>query len=294
MTAISRKGSNNKLPEGVVIATVDYEDEDSIVAALKNQQFLIVTMAPTAPRGTHSKIVQAAAKAGVPYVIPNEYGGDIENVKFGQDTLLGPVNKANRDEINSLGMQWIAVCCGFWYDYSLAGGEGRFGFDFDRRSLTLFDDGNAKNSTSTLSQVGCAVAKVLSLKELPDDEKDKSLTISSFLNKGLYLRSFVVCQNDIFESVKRVTGTTDSDWTITRESTKQRYEEGAAMVKTGNMAGFGKMLYSRAFFPEDSNDFSDKAQNELLGLPDQDLDEATQAGIDMVKELQRRPERMAS
>ena len=294
MTAISRKGSNNQLPEGVVVATVDYEDEDSIVAALKNQQFLIVTMAPTAPRGTHSKIVQAAAKAGVPYVIPNEYGGDIENVKFGQDTLLGPVNKANRDEINSLGMQWIAVCCGFWYDYSLAGGEGRFGFDFDRRSLTLFDDGNAKNSTSTLSQVGCAVAKVLSLKELPDDEKDKSLTISSFLNKGLYLRSFVVCQNDIFESVKRVTGTTDSDWTITRESTKQRYEEGAAMVKTGNMAGFGKMLYSRAFFPEDSNDFSDKAQNELLGLPDQDLDEATQAGIDMVKELQRRPERMAS
>lgn len=294
MTAISRQGSSNKLPEGVVVATVDYEDEDSIVAALKNQQFLIVTMAPTAPRGTHSKIVQAAAKAGVPYVIPNEYGGDIENVQFGQDTLLGPVNKANRDEINSLGMQWIAVCCGFWYDYSLAGGEGRFGFDFDKRSLTLFDDGNAKNSTSTLSQVGCAVAKVLSLKELPDDENDQSLTVSSFLNKGLYLKSFVVSQKDIFESVKRVTGTTDSDWTITRESTKKRYEEGAAMVKTGNMAGFGKMLYSRAFFPEDSNDFSDKVQNELLGLPAQDLDEATQVGIDMVKELQRRPERMAS
>lgn len=294
MTAITRKGSSNKLPDGVVVATVDYADEDSIVAALENQQFLIVTMAPTAPRGTHSKLVQAAAKAGVPYVIPNEYGGDIENIQFGQDTLLGPVNKANRDEINSLGMQWIAVCCGFWYDYSLAGGESRFGFDFDKRSLTLFDDGNAKNSTSTLSQVGCAVAKVLSLKELPDDENDESLTISSFLNKGLYLKSFVVSQNDIFESVKRVTRTTDSDWTITRESTKKRYEEGAAMVKTGNMAGFGKMLYSRAFFPEDSNDFSDKAQNELLDLPAQDLDEATQVGIDMVKELQRRPERMAS
>jgi hypothetical protein len=251
-------------------------------------------MAPTAPRDAHSKLVQAAAKAGVPYIMPNSYAGDIDNVKLGEDTLLGPVAKANRDEIERLDMQWISVCCGFWYDYSLAGGEARFGFDFDKRSLTLYDDGNTKNSTSTLSQVGRAVAKVLSLKHLPDDENDKSLTLSSFLNKGVYLKSFVVSQNDIFESVKRVTGTTDADWTITHEATKGRYEKGLAQVKTGNMAGFSKLLYARAFYPDDPNDLSAKAQNELLGLPEESLDEATKVGIDMVKELQLRVERMAS
>lgn len=31
-----------------------------------------------------------------------------------------------------------------------------------------------------------------------------------------------------------------------------------------------------------------------LGLPEESLDESTQVGIDMVQELQRRPERMAS
>ncbi|KAL4994174.1 hypothetical protein BDV10DRAFT_197719 [Aspergillus recurvatus] len=294
VTALSRKDSSNKLPEGVIVALVNYDDEATLVAALKDQQFLIITMAPTAPRDAHSKLVQAAAKAGVPYVMPNGYAGDFDNIKLGEETLLGPVAKANRDEIERLGMQWITVCCGFWYDYSLAGGEARFGFDFDKRSLTIYDDGNAKTSTSTLSQVGRTVAKVLSLNEFPDDENDRSLTLSTFLNKGVYVKSFVVSQNDIFESVKRVTGTTDADWTVTHEATKKRYEDGLAQVKGGNMAGFAKMLYARAFYPDDPSELSAKAQNEILGLPDERLDESTKAGIDMVKELQGRVERMAA
>ncbi|PTB34838.1 uncharacterized protein TrAFT101_009453 [Trichoderma asperellum] len=292
--ALTRKDSSNKLPEGVLVAPIDYDDEATIVAALKGQQFFIITMAPTAPRETHSKLVQAAAKAGVPYVMPNGYGGDIDNIKLGEETLLGPVAKANRDEIERLNMQWITVCCGFWYDYSLAGGEARFGFDFDRRSLTIYDDGNTKNSVSTLSQVGRGVAKVLSLKELPDDENDKSLTLFGFLGKGVYIKSFVVRQNDIFESVKRVTGTTDVDWAITHETTKKRYEDGLAQVKSANMAGFSKMLYARAFYPDDPNDISAKAQNKLLCLPNESLDESTKAGIDMVKALQHRVDRMAA
>ncbi|PWY86771.1 hypothetical protein BO70DRAFT_360490 [Aspergillus heteromorphus CBS 117.55] len=251
-------------------------------------------MAPTAPRDTHSKLVQAAAKAGVPYIMPNGYGADIDNIQLGEDTMLGPVAKAHRDEIERLGMQWITMCCGFWYDYSLAGGAARFGFDFEKRSLTIYDDGNTKISTSTLSQVGRAVAKVLSLKELPEDEDDESLTLSAFLNKGVYVKSFVVSQNDMFESVKRVTGTADADWAITHEDTRKRYADGLAQVKVGNMAGFSKLLYARAFYPDESSDLSAKAQNELLELQDESLDEATKVGMDLVKELQLRVERMAA
>lgn len=294
VTALSRQNSSNKLPDGVVVASVDYDDEATIVAALKDHQFLIITMAPTAPPDTHSKLVQAAAKAGITYVMPNSYAGDIEHVKLGEDTLLGPVATKQREEIESLGMTWVAVCSGFWYDYSLAGGEARFGFDFDKRSLIIYDDGNTKTSTSTLSQIGRAVAKVLSLKELPEDQDDKSLTLSAFFNKAVYLKSFVVSQHEMFESVKRVTGTTDADWTITHEDTKQRYEDGMAQVKAGNMAGFGKLLYARAFYPSDPSNLSIKAQNALLELPEEDLDAATKDGVEMVKSLQLRVERMAS
>lgn len=226
--------------------------------------------------------------------MPKGYGADIENTKLGEDMMTGPTAKAARDEIESLGMQWITVCCGFWYDYSLAGGEARLGFDFDERTLTIYDDGETKNSMSTLSQVGRAVAKVLSFKELPQDEKDTSLTVSTWLNKPIYLKSFVINQTDMFESVKRVTCTSDADWTVTHEDSKKRYADGLAMVKTGNMAGFGKLLYARGFFPDGASDFSAKAHNEVLSLPEESLDEATRDGIDMVKELQLRVERMAS
>lgn len=229
-------------------------------------------MAPNAPKDTHSKLVQAAAKAGVPYIMPNGYAGDIEQVKLGEDTLLGPIAKANRDEIERLGMKWITICCGFWFE--------------------LYDDGKVKNSTSTLAQVGRAVAKVLSLKELPDDENDNSLTVSGFLNRAVYLNSFVVSQKDLFESVKRVTGTSDSDWIVTHESSKKRYDEGMAQVKRGDMSGFSKLLYARAFFPEDPSDLSAKAQNELLDLLKEDLDEATKDGIALVEALNGRRERM--
>ncbi|KAF5548834.1 isoflavone reductase family [Fusarium mexicanum] len=290
VTALTRQGSTNNLPDGIIVAPIDYSDESTLIAALKNQQFLIITLAPNAPKDTHSKLVQAAAKAGVPYIMPNAYAGDIEQVKLGEDTVLGPIAKANRDEIERLGMKWITVCCGFWFDYSLAGGESRFGFDFDNKSLTLYDDGNVKDSTSTLAQVGRAVARVLSLKELPDDDDD--LTVSSFLNRAVYLNSFVVSQQDLFESVKRVTGTSDTDWTVTHQASKQRYEEGMAQVKRGDMSGFSKLLYARAFFPDDPSDLSAKAQNELLGLPKEDLDEATRDGIALVEVLKGRGERM--
>lgn len=226
--------------------------------------------------------------------MPNNFSGDIENVKLGEDTMLGPVAIAQRKEIEKLGMHWITVCCGFWYDYSLAGGEARYGFDFDKKAFTVYDDGNTRISTSTLKQVGLAVAKVLSLKEFPEHEGEESLTVSSFVSKGIYLKSFAITQNEIFESVKRVTGTSDADWTITQQSTRQRYEEGLAQVKTGNMAGFGKLLYARGLFPSDSNDLSDKVQNKLLGLPEEDLDEATKDAVDLVQVLAQRVERMAA
>jgi hypothetical protein len=226
--------------------------------------------------------------------MPNGYAGDIEHVALGNDTLLGPVAKGQREEIESLRMQWLTICCGFWYDYSLGGGESRFGFDFEKRAVTFYDEGTTRISVSTLAQVGRAVARVLSLKVLPEHETDDSLTLSAFLSKGVYVKSFVLSQKDMFESVKRVTGTTDADWTITHEDTKKRYAEGMAQVKTGNMAGFSKLLYARAFYPEDPGEHSSKAQNELLGLPAEELDQATKAGIELEKELKKRVERMAA
>lgn len=88
VTAITRSDSTNKLPEGVSPVNVDYDDETSLVGAMKGHQALIITMAVTAPPGTQSKLIKAAAKAGVPYIMPNAWGTDPLNQKLMQDTFF--------------------------------------------------------------------------------------------------------------------------------------------------------------------------------------------------------------
>lgn len=88
MTAITRSGSTNKLPDSVNSVIVDYDDETSLVEAMKGQQILIITLAVRAPPGTQSKLIRAASKAGVPYVMPNAWGTDPLNEKLMQDTFF--------------------------------------------------------------------------------------------------------------------------------------------------------------------------------------------------------------
>lgn len=88
VTALTRSGSANKLPEGVIPVTVDYDNETSLVEAMKGHQILIITLAVAAPPGTQSKLIKAASKAGVPYVMPNAWGTDPLNQELMQDTFF--------------------------------------------------------------------------------------------------------------------------------------------------------------------------------------------------------------
>lgn len=51
------------------------------------------------------------------------------------------------------------------------------------------------------------------------------------------------------------------------------------------MAGFSKLLYSRAFSPDFPLAIPSKSQNSLFELPEEILDEDTKAGIELVAEL---------
>lgn len=47
---------------------------------------------------------------------------------------------------------YVAITTGFWYEWSLAIGPA-FGIDLDKRTVTFFDEGETKISTSTWPQV---------------------------------------------------------------------------------------------------------------------------------------------
>lgn len=276
VTAITRAGSTSKLPDGLTaVKSIEYDDPVTIVEALKGQQVLIITVSVEGVN-VSEKLVDAAAEAGVEWIIPNEWSIDNTNTSLGEAIMLGPPQLAMRKYIESKGLKWIAISCSFWYEFSLAGTEARYGFDFPNKKLTFYGDGTTEISTTTWPQVGRAVASLLSL-----PVEGQSPCVSDWKNDAVIIDSFTISQRDMFDSVLRVMGDEAPDWTVTYEDPKERYARGQKMLAEGNMMGFGVAMYVAGFFEENTADHSDKVVNDKLGLPKESLDEATKEGVRM-------------
>lgn len=277
---MTRGGGGKKIPDGVKVIEVDYSNESSLVAALQGQQFLAIVLAASSPPQTHSIIVEAAAKAGVSYIMPTTYGADITNENLVKDDAYHQGALAKIKEIESLGLNYIAMACGFWYEWSLAHGENSFGIDIKSKKVTLFDDGTTKLSVSTFLQCGRAFAALLSL-----PESGGTPSLSDWKNKPLRLTSFRVNQRDMLASIQRSQGTSDEDWQIRSESSEKRVADGLASLRGGEFAGFVKAMYSRALYPSGDGDYELRhgISNEVLGLPKEDLDEITKGVVEKIE-----------
>jgi len=89
----------------------------------------------------------------------------------------------------------------------------------------------------------------------------------------------------MLESALRVTGTKEDQWTITKEPAQERYANGIKEMQEGKQIGFAKMMYTRVFYPDGSGDFEHNKStlNSVLGLPKEDIDEATNVAIERSK-----------
>lgn len=74
VTAITREDSSGTFPKAVQVKKINYDSQDSIVAALKGQDALIITMSVRAPQEQVTKLIEAAGTAGVKWIVPNEWG----------------------------------------------------------------------------------------------------------------------------------------------------------------------------------------------------------------------------
>lgn len=277
MTAITRADSANEVAQGTRAVAVDYSDQASLVSALKGIEFLIITLALDAPQDTHRKLAEAAAKAGVRYVLTNAYGVDVYGKPGLRDDL--PVGKTIVGNINhaaEVGLTWFALFTGPWYEWTLSNGLELIGIDKKNRAATFFDDGKTRINYTTIPQLVRATVALLSLKVLPDNEDDQSVTLSQFFNRPVYVSSLRLSQEDILGSIKRVMGGEDSDWRISFESSESWYEDAMKMISQGNPNGFTQAIFARAHYGTDG---TYDTHNQLLGLPEEDLDEATRVAL---------------
>jgi hypothetical protein len=99
------------------------------------------------------------------------------------------------------------------------------------------------------------------------------------------MSSFLVSQRDMLDSLHRVCGTTDADWTITHQPSLERYKKGIEDMQKGDRSGFARAMYTRVFFPNGGGDYESThgLDNGVLGLPKEDIDEATKRAVALIE-----------
>lgn len=284
VTALTRKESSSRFPPEFKVAQVDYTEYGSLVTALTGQDSLVISLSHFSAPDTQSLLLRAATEAGVQWIIPNSYGPDVANPVIARD--LGAIPRLT-DGIKACeeakeGESRIHVVTAFWYEFVIANAPNVIGLDLKGRKMTMLDDGKTQINMTSLPQAGRAIAKLLSLPILPEDERDASVTLSNWRNKPLYTASYLLSQRDILASIQRQTGTADADWAIDYQTSESRYKEGLEAFGQGDiMKGMGYTLGGRVFYPNGDGYFENKEgwANEKLGLEKEVLDEGTKLAI---------------
>lgn len=117
VTAITRSESSATFPSEVKVQKGDLTSHDFLVSALKGQDVFIITLAGTTKEDTQHRLIEAAAAANVPWVLPNEYGSDTDHPIMKEVPILAS-KQQYLDKIESLGKSsWIGLVTGLWADY---------------------------------------------------------------------------------------------------------------------------------------------------------------------------------
>ncbi|KAK8090836.1 hypothetical protein PG994_000341 [Apiospora phragmitis] len=250
-----------------------YDDAAFLAEALKGQDALVLAVGHGG-YDAQEPLMRAAARAGVAWVVPCEFGSDRTNARLFADVgaLLMAAKEKHRALAEELGLRWLGVVNNPWLDFCMRGGY--FGVDAGQKTATLWTDCTAKANLATLDRVGQSLAALLGL---PQDE-----LAARYGNSWIYFSSFRASQRHLFESVLRVTGTTEKEWQVTHKSLEQDVRrQAAAEEANGNPFARAMLLFPLTFAEGYGGDYNDKLVDyELLGLEkEENMDEVIKKTI---------------
>ncbi|GAB7343671.1 hypothetical protein MBLNU457_1660t1 [Dothideomycetes sp. NU457] len=269
ITAITRSESSATFPSGVKVSKVDYDNKHDLVNAFRGHDAAILVLGAGVMH-TQLPLVEAAAEAGVKWIVPTEFSSDSANRKFMEQVSFFGIKDQVRAKIQELGMNYLAVICHLWSEFSI--NYGLFGIDVHGKKATVYDDA-AKMNITDIDTVAMAIVRLLSL---PADQ------LNNYANKHVYVSSALVSQPEIFAAVKKVTNTTDSEWQIKHASVDDRVNEGKKKFAEGNfMAAAGDLVYGYGMKDGFGGDYESTKglDNEVLGLKTQSVEDLVRAAL---------------
>ena len=295
--------------------------------------------------GEQAKLIEAAARAGVKWILPTEYAGDGLNEEMVEAVPLFHPKRAARRQIEELikeheGLRWIGVATNPWLEavsffslffdfYGSFGSSllllfsqkrrrrGRtmrvppsrdsdirnrkqpilrptsltkaatlqsiqrslFALNHHSKTATIYPDAGPFNST-TLAQASLGITRLLSL-PLTNPSNPRA-SLAHYANNFVYLSSFLVTQESVFNSLKRATGTEDGDWKVERGETIEQWAGRCReAMGRGDMRGGAGLTFAYYMGKGRGGDYEAKAREdrEVLGLKEEDLDEAVRRAV---------------
>ncbi|KAF4438603.1 NAD(P)-binding domain-containing [Fusarium acutatum] len=162
ITAVQRIEATSTFPPEVIVKCSDLKDESFLASTVQGHD--AVVLMPPLPHlvSLQEPAVRAAGTAGVPYILPAEFGPDPFASKLIEDNQLLQDKKKIRDLIEELGVSsWISVAVGPFLDVNIK--SDLWGIDVENRKATIWTGAVGKVNTSSVAQTGQATATVLSL-----------------------------------------------------------------------------------------------------------------------------------
>ncbi|RFU35504.1 hypothetical protein B7463_g795, partial [Scytalidium lignicola] len=261
ITILSRAESDAVFLPGIEVKKGSYTDQSFLVSALQGNDIMLLAIGRLG-RDAQIPIIQAAAIAGVRWVVPSEFGPDPYAPLVKESPIIAS-KKKYRDLAEELGLSWISVVCNPYLDWSLE--NGYWSIDIKGRKAKLVDGGNSKFNTTTVNQTAKGVAALLSLTDAE---------LSRYKNKPVFLSSVYTSIREMVDSVIRATGSSESDWDIKAVTYDDIIKATRVEATKGNLMAMVEEFYAVNTREGFGGDYQSKAlaDMKLLGMEQEDLD----------------------
>lgn len=134
--------------------------------------------------------------------------------------------------------------------------RGYFAIDIKQRTARIWSGGDDRISTTDLSDVGLAVARLLAL---PLER------LAAYRNRFVRIYTFVFSQNDILTAAQEATNTAAADWKITHETYEEVITRSKKILESGHVDSAVVDWHFAVGFQMKS-DLSVESENDILGL----------------------------
>ncbi|KAK6396413.1 hypothetical protein LTR65_009497 [Meristemomyces frigidus] len=267
VTVIARAASKTTFPESVSVVKInDFNDHPQLVKALKGQDVLLSAIGFEG-YAVQYQLIDAAIEAGVPRLVPSEWGFDNDDPA---NRDLSPILYVKTKLVEylrskeSASFSWTALATSIWLEWAL---DAQFlGIDPIKHSVQYWRDGTHEFSCTTLPYSAAAALQVL---QLPAEQT---------ANKRIFVSAFEASQRQIVAELEKQQGVQytavpfDADKTVQEAKAKWDAEQDIPAAYT--------TLVAAAVLPEYKANFETVGKQPLLqGMDGVTLPKLTLEGV---------------